>query len=333
MFKPFYCSKGWFSPQFFFYFFLVMMGSVPVIDAQVIQLDNQNGSLDFSPREFVCINNQLFFEGIDANGDEHLYSWNGSNNILIDSIDNSTGSGNNLQHLIAWNNKIYFSGDNGTDGRELWISDGSNSGTFQLINISTNAGSAPSNFTICNGKLYFSANDGVNGEELWETDGTMAGTIMVDNQNGAGDFNPGELVCLNNMLIFEGIDANGDEHLYKLASGTISLVDSIDGNTGSGKNLQNLFVWGNNIYFAGDNGTDGREIWLSNGTTANQLSNINASGESVPSDFTVCGGKLYFSADDGINGRELWVINTAGGLPVMVNNQNGSLDFNPRELI
>jgi ELWxxDGT repeat protein len=335
MFKPFYCSKGWFSPQFFFYFFLVMMGSVPVIDAQVIQLDNQNGTLDFNPREFVCINNQLYFEGIDANGDEHLYSWNGSNNILIDSIDNSTGSGKNLQHLIAWNNKIYFSGDNGADGRELWVSDGTNSGTFQLknINLNANAGSAPSNFSICNGKLYFSANDGVNGEELWETDGTMAGTIMVDNQNGASDFNPGELVCLNNMLLFEGIDANGDEHLYKLASGTIGLVDPIDGNTGSGKNLQNLFVWGNNIYFAGDNGTDGRELWISDGATANQLSNINASGESVPSDFTVCGGKLYFSADDGIDGRELWVINTAGGLPVKVNNRNGYLDFNPRELV
>lgn len=63
------------------------------------------------------------------------------------------------------------------------------------------------------------------------------------------------------------------------------------------------------LLFSANDGTNGVELWISDGTaTGTQMMNINpgAAGSS-PSVFLEYGGKLYFAATDGTNGRELWV--------------------------
>jgi ELWxxDGT repeat protein len=64
------------------------------------------------------------------------------------------------------------------------------------------------------------------------------------------------------------------------------------------------------MYFSADDGTNGRELWVTDGTATGtvMVKDINAGVASgAPEDFIVMNGKLYFTADDGAAGRELWV--------------------------
>src|SRR5205823_7952231 len=70
------------------------------------------------------------------------------------------------------------------------------------------------------------------------------------------------------------------------------------------------------LYFSADDGVNGGELWKSDGTVPGtvQVKNINSSGDSSPSGFTVFNNALYFSADDGMTGFELWKTDgTLGG--------------------
>lgn len=69
------------------------------------------------------------------------------------------------------------------------------------------------------------------------------------------------------------------------------------------------------LFFQADNGTDGKELWISDGTEAGtyMLKNINVTGDSEPEGFTTVGfglsQKVVFIANNGSNGREIWITN------------------------
>ncbi|WP_413467323.1 ELWxxDGT repeat protein [Pleurocapsa sp. FMAR1] len=61
--------------------------------------------------------------------------------------------------------------------------------------------------------------------------------------------------------------------------------------------------------FSADDGENGDELWVSDGTTegTHLVEDINpGSDDSFPGNFTEFNNQLYFSADDGENGRELF---------------------------
>ncbi len=63
------------------------------------------------------------------------------------------------------------------------------------------------------------------------------------------------------------------------------------------------------IYFRGDDGETGRELWKSDGTRSGTVlvKDINPGPtSSAPANFVYLDGLLYFTADDGKSGRELW---------------------------
>jgi ELWxxDGT repeat protein len=116
--------------------------------------------------------------------------------------------------------------------------------------------------------LYFTAYDNVNGRELWKSDGTEAGTFLVK------DIQPG--------LDEEGDPRNG--------------------------NLEELIAVGNTLYFSANDGTNGEELWKSDGTESGtvMVKDIRAGSSSGPEKLTATGNTLYFAATtDGI-GTELW---------------------------
>ncbi len=63
------------------------------------------------------------------------------------------------------------------------------------------------------------------------------------------------------------------------------------------------------IYFSANDGTNGRELWVYDGTGNPVMIEINTTTDSGsnPSNLTVYNNKLCFSADNGENGQELWV--------------------------
>ena len=97
-----------------------------------------------------------------------------------------------------------------------------------------------------------------------------------------------------------------------------------------------LTVVGDTLYFTALNGSNGYELWKSDGTKdgTEMVKNINPSGNSVPGELIVYKNTLYFSAGDGSNGRELWKSDGTEDGTVMVKNiHSGGSDSSPRRFI
>jgi ELWxxDGT repeat protein len=64
-----------------------------------------------------------------------------------------------------------------------------------------------------------------------------------------------------------------------------------------------LMPFNGNLYFVYNDGTHGNELWQTNGTTAQMVSDINpGAASSNSSNLTVFNGSLYFTANDGVFG-------------------------------
>ena len=89
------------------------------------------------------------------------------------------------------------------------------------------------------------------------------------------------------------------------------MVKDINSGNGSGLSYPSLLtVIGSTLFFKADDGTNGRELWKSDGTASGtvMVKDINSgSGSSSPLYFTAIGNTLFFRADDGTNGDELWM--------------------------
>src|SRR5687767_14619181 len=65
---------------------------------------------------------------------------------------------------------------------------------------------------------------------------------------------------------------------------------------------------GNNFIFSADDGINGRELWITDGTESGtrMVKNIRPTGASNPQQFVNVNGTVFFVADNGTNGVELW---------------------------
>ena len=155
--------------------------------------------------------------------------------------------------------------------------------TPQLIDLNPDGASAPSDLVTVGDFAYFVADDGTHGRELWRTDGTSGGTTLVKD-------------------IYPGTYVDNDSNTQPNDSG-----------------IQELTNFNGTLFFAANDGTNGQELWKSDGTTAGtvMVKDIN-SGEgyqspygdgplqSFPRNLTVVDGLLLFTAEDATNGVELW---------------------------
>ena len=194
--------------------------------------------------------------------------------------------------------KVIFTATDGTLGTEPWITDGTAGGTVLLGDIL--AGSGTSNpagfFDLGNGHMLFSATNGSQGRELWITDGTAAGTSLLKD---------------------------------------IRTLPQNTGGTPGASYPGNFFqTTRGHALFSANNGSDGIELWVTDGTTAgtSQLVDINpgtfVSGgltlgnSSSPSGFIAAlggGGRTLFVATTASSGTELWVTDsTAAGTSMVV---------------
>jgi ELWxxDGT repeat protein len=197
-----------------------------------------------------------------------------------------------------------------------------------LKDIKVPSSSSSNYLTLFNGELFFMANDGVNGNELWHTDGTEGGTTLFKDLNpGSSSSSPSSLRVVNvggaSRLYFAANDGVNTKEVFA-SDGTVSgtgLVADIwtaaSYDTGIGPNSFTSF--NGKVYFAGNNGVDGKELFVSDGTQGGTYMLVDlktgtcpmgmgyvAACAGDPRDLTVFNGKLYLTADSNSNGTELW---------------------------
>lgn len=234
---------------------------------------------------------------------------------------------------------------------ELWYSDGTNEGTKLIkdINQTGNIGSNPSFQTVLNGKLIFAADDNIHGRELFSFDGTTT-TLIKDINPGFQSSTPHDFYVLNNEIVFKAYTLNNGLELWKTdgtESGTI-LIKDINPNQGDAflndnrayVRLQQFKLFNNELYFYANNGTNGMEIWKTNGTSAGtiMLKDINPGANSSyrPSldtrpRFVEFNNELYFIAassgtDNNLGTIKMWKTNGTTSGTVIANVVNNAVN-------
>ena len=251
-------------------------------------------------------------------------------------------------YLTEFADKLYFAASDAENGRELWATDGTAEGTQLVKNINLEVdesgdvnSSNPGNFTEVDGKLYFSATDSETGTELWVTDGTAEGTQLVKDINlvesGNADVSAtsdsispiGVFIEFEDKLYFTADDGINGDALW-VSDGTAEgtqLVKDINSTTfdngrvsySQSPEISSFTEFNDKLYFAADDGINGNELWVTDGTTEgtqlvedfnpgsldDDLDN-NYSGLPRNGELTVVGDELFFAANDGEIGTELY---------------------------
>ena len=265
----------------------------------------------------TSMNGALYFAANNGTSGVELWKSDGTSNGTVLVKDIYTGAtGSNPTYIVTMGLYVYFAATNGTSGVELWRSDGTNAGTTLVKDIYVGAtGSSPQYLAVMNGALYFAANNGTSGVELWKSDGTDAGTVIVkDIYVGGTNSSPDFLYAVGNTLYFGANNGTGGKELWKsngTDAGTVMVKDvNPTGNSYPGFPSTNMCAMNGILYFSATNGTNGYELWRSNGTDAGTtlVKDILAGASSAyPSYLCTIGNWLYFTVTNGnTSGVKLW---------------------------
>uniref|UniRef100_UPI0040475FF4 T9SS type A sorting domain-containing protein n=1 Tax=Flavobacterium sp. TaxID=239 RepID=UPI0040475FF4 len=319
-------------------FLAFMFCNLIIAQYQFTQVADINaGSNSSSPRHFMEYNGELYFNA-STSFQQRLYKTSGSGATLVTDI-NGNGVGYNPKPLKVINNKLLFLASSQAHGGELFITDGTASGTEVLLDIYPGSNGSSLNYDYLdfygelNGELYFWAREGSTPFSLWKTDGTPTGTVKILDPSFSGG--PNYMTSYDGKIYFTAYSAPGENPELYVTDGTASgtglfleINPSTASNLSSGSNPNDLFVYDGYLFFSADDGTNGRELWRTNGTAVgttmvadifpNTLNPSFGKG-SNPGDFIEFNDELYFSArgyDVGLNqitGNELYKYSIADG--------------------
>jgi len=224
-----------------------------------------------------------------------------------------------IKELDDFVEPFYNIGINGTllflgKEKELWKSDGTQEGTKLLKEIE---GSYFSKFYKIEDTLYFSAREERDGmSSLWKSDATEAGTTkVIDFPYGRA---PSNITDVNGTLFFsmDLPDQNSTE-LWKIDKNATEAVmlkkyTKVHSSRGA-RNFKNV---NGVLYFipliGAYGGSEGTELWKSDGTVAGTKLVADIGGLTWIDDFIYLDDKVYVTFNDASIGKEIWVIDEVG---------------------
>ena len=308
------------------------------------------GTQNANPGGFFTIGDTLYFSARSTSAIHSIWRTDGTS---AGTVQVSSGCNNyncRFGGPTEYNGNIYGSGYTPSGGVELFVMDGN---SLQMLvdltpgsNFNIPKHTNPQQLTVFNGLLYFETN-GYNGQAIYRTDGTVAGTTQFLTGTTT---QPMQIFNDELYFIHQGAGASGYE-LWKTDGTNVTLVKDVNpqpfGQTSGFCNSQanpvystcftEFQVIGDYMLFVADSGSTGRELWITDGTTAGTrlLKDINpgATG-SDPHEFYSMGDVVYFSADNGITGSALWRTDGTAVGTVLVNDiRSGSDGTNPGNFI
>ncbi|WP_240963642.1 ELWxxDGT repeat protein [Luteolibacter luteus] len=210
-------------------------------------------------------------------------------------------SGSSLSLFTAVGRRLaFFVGSRSSRGSELWTSDGTEAGTvkvaegFSEVSASTGLGDIH----------LFLADDKQHGNEWWRSDGTPEGTfILKDIAEGSGqrslEYTSAMYAVGDDAMYFVADDgAAYGEELWK-TDGTpegTTIVADLKAGFGSSSPAELLF-FNRRLFFAADDGVNGRNIWSTTGTAESCFMHAARNGtDADPLMITPLGDRLFFFA-------------------------------------
>ncbi len=227
---------------------------------------------DIGAETLVVGGSQLWIGGYSG-GSPALWSSDGGSSVSL--ARQLPGSPEGLTGLPGI--RCVFACDDGIVGNELWTSDGSFGGTQMLADINPgSASSSPTSLTAWNGIVLFRATGG-GATRLWRTDGTVGGTWVID--PAVGPRFPENLAAAGNRVYFTASVNGGPNIGWELWStdgtlaGTRVVFDIWPGTPSSGATgfAYDGSLW---TYFTAHDGATGYELWRTDGTTTQRVSDI-----------------------------------------------------------
>jgi ELWxxDGT repeat protein len=268
--------------------------------------------------------------------------------LLVDAWPGG-GSGNPSSLTPLGDGRAVFAATDPVHNAEPWVTDGTAAGTRLVLDVNAdNSGfgaSYPGGFApLGDGRALFAASDPEHGNEPWVTDGTPEGTRLLETTPGPdGSYLSGAFVALGDgRALFGMSDPDRGSELWVTdgtQGGTALVADINPGPNGSFPGAPSgappaMFPLGDGrAVFAAEDGANGRELWVSDGTAAGTylLADLwpgtfnpypgsgDYPGSSSPSNFVALGpGRILFTASDGDRGTELWITDgTADGTRIV----------------
>ena len=298
---------------------------VQVADLNSTRYDNPENFLFRS--EFVELAGTVYFTASDGLHGLELWKTDGTEAGTARLTDLCPGSCDSLPRgLTVFGASIVFSADDGAHGFEPWITDGTTAGTRMILDaVPGLGGSTPNFFRVLGGRVIYGASDPAAGLELWSSDGTAGGTHrLVDVNPGPQGSGAAPWLAFGPDVYFSADDGAHGEELWATdgtAAGTRLVLDLSPGpNAGllgvyPVPGLHFFAVLGSRLFFPATEGTNGAELWATDGTAAGtaRVADIEPGADgSTPRDFTQLGTKLFFRARTSASGDELWATDGTG---------------------
>ena len=247
-----------------------------------------------------------FYAETDAAGSE-LWRSDGTAAGTIQMADSNPGIIGGMTGFAGRaGNRIIYRGGRGTANDGIWVSDGTQAGTIPML--TTANGFLDNFFVTSSGMTIFQSSLGSVGRELVTSDGTAAGTRVVkDIARNINSSTPRRLTEYNGQLFFSATDSAGRELWATDGTVPAQLLDIHATGSSSPEQLTSALGM---LFFSADDGSTGRELWKSDGTSGGteRVADIDSGANgSFPYELTDAGSSLFFVAQTDASGSELFV--------------------------
>jgi len=298
------------------------------------------GVTSSTPQYLTVMGSTLYFQATDTAVGTELFKSDGTNAGTSNLADIYGGAANHSSpaNLTVVNGTLYFSATTAAAGIELYFySVGGGLGAVVDIYGGANS-STPSNFAVVGSALYFTATNGTNGIELYKYDGSLTLFDICTTPAVSCSSSPTSLTAAGSTVYFAANDGIAGVELWKsdgtaVGSGTVRVKDINGTPTASSSSPAYFAALGSKVYFQANDGSNGAELWVSDGTsTGTTLVKDIYSGtsSSSPQYLTVLGSEIYFAAGDSTNGTELWKIDSTGAASLVRDINSGTSSSSPQ---